>query len=101
MTGTVLHARLVTSMTRTAPHVLVIGGGYGGMSAISRFVNLCNGGSELPRPFTITEFNSLPTLKPKITLLYGRDGISTLISCSSDGLCVLTIASSHNELAIA
>lgn len=65
-------------MSQTAPHVLVIGGGYGGMSVISNLVNLSNGGKQLPCPVQIPELTSLPTTKPNVTLLDERDGICTL-----------------------
>jgi len=65
-------------MAQTAPHVLVIGGGYGGISVVSNLINLSNGGKQLPCPVPIPELDGLPTIKPKITLLDERDGICTL-----------------------
>lgn len=78
MSGTALLTKLVRSMAQTAPHVLVIGGGYGGISVVSNLINLSNGGKQLPCPVPIPELDGLPTIKPKITLLDGRDGICTL-----------------------
>jgi hypothetical protein len=78
MSGTALLTKLVRSMAQTAPHVLVIGGGYGGISVVSNLINFSNGGEQLPCPVPIPELDGLPTIKPKITLSDGRDGICTL-----------------------
>ena len=75
MCSTALPTKFVKSMAQTAPHVVVIGGGYGGMSVISNLVNLYNGGKQLPCPVPIPELNISPMAKPRITLLDGRDGI--------------------------
>jgi len=75
MFGFGLYARLTARMARTTPHVLVIGGGYGGMSAISNLINLSNGGKQLPCPVPIQELETIPETKPNITLLDERDGI--------------------------
>jgi hypothetical protein len=71
-----------------APQVLVVGGGYGGVSVISNLLNLSNGGKQLPCPVPIDELEPPPKVKPTITLLAERDGIcmSTKPSCQ---LCYL------------
>jgi hypothetical protein len=66
-------------MASQAPQVLVIGGGYGGISVISNLLNLSNGGKQLPCPVPIQEPERTPKAKPRITLLAERDGICTLM----------------------
>jgi hypothetical protein len=76
-------SRVHTAAARTAaqakqPHVLVVGGGYGGVSVISNLLNLSKGGKQLPCPVPIDELELAPKVKPTITLLAERDGICML-----------------------
>jgi hypothetical protein len=81
---------LAARMAQTAHHVLVIGGGYGGMSVVSNLLNLANGGKQLPCPVPIQELDSIPTTKPNITLLDERDGICMCSFNKIDGICIRT-----------
>lgn len=70
-----IHTTVALRMPQQAPQVLVVGGGYGGMSVISSLLNLSHGGKQLPCPVPIEELEQIPKIKPKITLLDKRDGI--------------------------
>jgi hypothetical protein len=90
MPGFGLYTSFAARMAQTAPHVLVIGGGYGGMSVVSNLLNLANGGRQLPCPVPIQELESVPTRKPNITLLDERDGICMYMLRSISGTCICT-----------
>ena len=62
---------------RYRPHILVIGGAYGGLSVVANLINLIAGNPQLssavqPRPL---DSNHKLQAKPRITILDERDGI--------------------------
>lgn len=62
-------------MPLSRPRVLVVGGGYGGLSTVVNILNLSAGKPQLPSPVPLPELNAQPKQPPEITLLDERDGI--------------------------
>lgn len=62
---------------RYRPQILVIGGAYGGLSVVTNLLNLIAGYHQLSSPIQPSPIDSDCKLqvKPRITILYERDGI--------------------------
>lgn len=63
------------------PHILVVGGSYGGLSVVANLLNLMKGGTQMSSPELPPELENLPKAQPRITILDERDGICKF--CSS------------------
>ena len=63
------------------PHILIVGGSYGGLSVATNLLNLMKGGAQMSSPELPPELENLPKAQPRITILDERDGICR--SCSS------------------
>jgi len=61
-------------MTSQRPHVLVVGGAYGGLSAVSGLVHLSRGDLQKEGPRTPPNVARALRVKPRITVLDERDG---------------------------
>ncbi|TVY49855.1 Fe-regulated protein 8, partial [Lachnellula cervina] len=57
------------------PHILVVGGSYGGLSVVANLLNLMKGGTQMSSPELPPELENLPKAQPRITILDERDGI--------------------------
>ncbi|CZR66554.1 uncharacterized protein PAC_16455 [Phialocephala subalpina] len=63
------------SLAPHRPHILVIGGAYGGLSTIVNLLNLSIGNKQLASPIQPPELNIKHDPQPVITLLDERDGL--------------------------
>lgn len=61
--------------THRAANILVIGGGYGGLSAALNLLRLGSGKSQLSCPLPPPELDWAPPTPPQIHLIDERDGI--------------------------
>lgn len=58
-----------------AKHILIVGGAYGGLSALITLQRILSGAPHQPGPYNLPSVTGLPRTPPRITLLDERDGI--------------------------
>ena len=67
-------------MTQTQRHILVVGGAYAGLSTVQNLISILNGNGPLAGPIPLSEPKTLPSIKPRITILDERDGFCMYLS---------------------
>ncbi|RJE18144.1 Pyridine nucleotide-disulfide oxidoreductase [Aspergillus sclerotialis] len=55
-------------------HILIVGGAYAGLSTVQNLISILNGKGCLASPIPLSEPKTLPSIKPRITILDERDG---------------------------
>lgn len=66
--------RQLSTMTPKQRHILIVGGAYSGLSTVQNLLSILNGKGCLPSPIPMSEPKTLPSLKPRVTILDERDG---------------------------
>lgn len=69
------HSAMFRPQDAYRPHILVIGGSYGGFSVVANLLNLLNGRPQLASPVSLPDLDRIPKSRPRITILDERDKI--------------------------